>query len=206
MPALTVNTKSVSENVTEESTLNELMDLVQEKYAKNNEFFTEVLLDGVAVSDSNELALLQTPVGQYNQIDFTLKTSIELAFDALETCSAHLDTLMTKVKETAELYRANKIDQANQNFIEITEILNLFIELITTIHQTLKVESDTELSTGKTLQELEIHMLSVVKALLPAKEKNDIIMLCDLLEYELIDNLTQWKITAIPDLKRIKTI
>jgi hypothetical protein len=46
--------------------------------------------------------------------------------------------------------------------------------------------------------------LSVIKALLPAKEKNDVVMLCDLLEYELIDNLTQWKIKVLPELKKLK--
>jgi hypothetical protein len=40
--------------------------------------------------------------------------------------------------------------------------------------------------------------------LLSAKEKNDNIMLCDLLEYELIDNLTQWKIKILPELKKLK--
>lgn len=206
MPTMTFDSKRIRETVSEESSINELMDLVQEKFAKKDEFFTEVILDGKKVTEKDEITLLETPVGQYGEIAFTLKNSTELAFDALDTCSTHLDTLMTKVKDTAELYREAKIDDANQGFIEITEILNLFIELVTTIHQTLQIEAETELPTGKKLQDLEIHLLSVVKALLPAKEKNDLIMLCDLLEYELIDNLTQWKITAIPALKNLKTI
>ncbi len=204
---MTVNSREINrDEIKEQASINEVMDFIQEKFAKENEFFTEVRIDGKTVTEKDEITVLQSPVGQYQQIDFVLKNSQELAFEALSTCSSHLDTLMTRVKETANLYRENKLDQGNQSFIEITEILNLFIELITTIHQTLKVESDQKLPTGRTIQELEIHLLSVVKALLPAKEKNDIIMLCDLLEYELIDNLTQWKITAIPELKRIKTI
>ena len=53
-------------------------------------------------------------------------------------------------------------------------------------------------------QKLEIHLLSVVRSLLQAKEKNDSIMICDLLEYELIDNLKQWKIKILPELKKLK--
>ncbi len=56
----------------------------------------------------------------------------------------------------------------------------------------------------ESIQKLEIHLLSVMKALLQAKEKNDTIMLCDLLEYELADNLTQWKIKVLPELKKLK--
>lgn len=205
MTAITLNSQSVDEKILEDMSLNSLMDIIQEKYAKNDEFFTEVLIDGKVITEKDEIQLLESPAAIYSKIDFTIKNSMELAFDALDTCTDHLDTLMDKIKVTADSYRQNNIDKANEQFIEITDILNLFVELITTIHHTLRVESDTEMETGKTFQDLEIHLLSILKAFVPAKEKNDIIMLCDLLEYELIDNLTQWKITAIPELKRLRT-
>lgn len=129
---------------------------------------------------------------------------LELVFDTLDLCTRHLDTLIKKVKETSKLYKMNKIDQGDKQFIEITEILHLFIELITLIHHTLKVETNTPIYSNKTFQKLEIHLLSIIKALIPAKEKQDTIMLCDLLEYELVDSLMQWKIRAIPELKKLR--
>ncbi len=206
MAELTLNNQSLSEKYSEDSTLNDLMDVIQEKYVNDDQFFTEVLIDGVAISPEKEVQILTSPVSNYSQIDFTVKSSAELAIDALETCSKHLDTLIEKITIVSQSYRENRVDLANKQFVEITEILELFVELITTIHQTLRVESETVLPSGRTIQDLEMHLLSVLKALVPAREKGDIIMLCDLLEYELIDNLTQWKIMAIPELKRIKTI
>ena len=70
----------------------------------------------------------------------------------------------------------------------------------------MEVQSDKKLSSGNTIKQLEIHLLSVVKGILTAEKKNDTVMLMDLLEYELKDNLTQWKITAIPQIKRLNTL
>ena len=45
-----------------------------------------------------------------------------------------------------------------------------------------------------------------IKAINTAFKKNDIVMLQDLLEYELIDNLTQWKIQALPKIKKLNSL
>ena len=42
-----------------------------------------------------------------------------------------------------------------------------------------------------------------MKGIESAKNNNDYIMLNDLLEYELADNLTQWKLKILPRLKKI---
>ncbi len=51
---------------------------------------------------------------------------------------------------------------------------------------------------------LEVRLISTLQQLIPAKEKNDIIMLCDLLEYELVDILDEWKNKVIPELMKLK--
>jgi len=91
-------------------------------------------------------------------------------------------------------------------FGEVIEIMDLFVQLMSRIYKTVRKRHPQQLQATQTFQQLEIHLLSIMKALLPAKEKNDIIMLNDLLEYELIDNLTQWKIKAIPELKKLRDL
>lgn len=129
-----------------------------------------------------------------------------LAFEALNSCPSYIDSIAKEVKSAAKNFYTGNTQQANKSFAEMINILDLFIQLITQIHQTIKISPNTKLSTGKTLHQLQIHLLSVLKAITISKEKNDILMLCDLLEHELLDNLTQWKIDAIPKLKRLKNI
>lgn len=133
-----------------------------------------------------------------------LRSSTNLAFSALNDCSSYIDTIIEKAHLTCKLYNANQRNEADLEFINIIELMDLYIQLISNIHKVLKEAYPTEMSKNKGLSNLEIHLLSVLKAMLPAKEKNDIIMLSDLLEYELVDNLTQWKIKVIPELTALK--
>lgn len=130
--------------------------------------------------------------------------SIDLAFDSLNSCATYIDHINGLIYRLIDEYQAGEADKANNTFIEVIELLDLYVQLMTKIYASLRHHFKNQLVKDESVQNLEIHLLSIMKALLPAKEKADVIMLCDLLEYELIDNLTQWKIKVIPELKKLR--
>ncbi len=130
-------------------------------------------------------------------------SSLELAFESIDSCFGYVDYITTQIHKLIEHYNQGNMDLANQNFVEVIELMDLYIQLVSRVYRVLRVELKT-MQKDESIQKLEIHLLSVMKALLQAKEKNDTIMLCDLLEYELADNLTQWKIKVLPELKKLK--
>ena len=106
-------------------------------------------------------------------------------------------------------FRSNKSSEqemANNAFGDLIDILDLFVQLVASANNHILKNLAQDHPLKETVQKQEIHLLSVLKAALPAKENNDTIMLCDLLEYELIDNLTRWKITVIPQFKKLKNL
>jgi len=132
------------------------------------------------------------------------QTSLELAFESIDSSFGYVDYITSKIQQLIGLYNAGETDQANATFMEVVDLMDLYIQLITKVYSVLRTELEGHSFKDENVQKLEIHLLSVVKALLQAKEKEDVIMLCDLLEYELIDNLTQWKIKVLPELKKLK--
>ncbi|MEA9354699.1 hypothetical protein SHI21_00685 [Bacteriovorax sp. PP10] len=130
-------------------------------------------------------------------------SSLNLAFESIESCFGYVDYITAQIHKLIENYNQGNMDLANQNFVEVIELMDLYIQLVSRVYRVLRVEIPT-MHKDESIQKLEIHLLSVMKALLQAKEKNDTIMLCDLLEYELADNLTQWKIKVLPELKKLK--
>lgn len=137
--------------------------------------------------------------------DLQTKNQIEYTFECLDSCSGYIDNLNMKIIKLSELYHCGEVDQANAIFAEVIEVLDLYIQLITKIYRNIRAFKKGHFQKSEEVQKLEIHLLSVMKAVLSAKESNDIIMLCDLLEFELIDNLTQWKIKVIPELKKTRS-
>lgn len=185
-------------------TLDELMSSLLDNHLEHSEVITSIAVDGKSLTLEEENNLMPKKVSDLSSINFTVKNSLELSYEALDSCSNYIEVVIEKIGLLNELFAKNETQAANALFSEVVEILDLFIQLMSKIHNTLKKNLGKKFIKTKTIQDLEIHLLSIVKALVPAKEKNDIIMLCDLLEYELVDNLTQWKIKAIPELKNMK--
>lgn len=181
-----------------------VLDLINAQYLESKEkVVTEILIDGKLffIDDENDFGNIF--VKDINDIDLSVKTSLELAYEALESCNSYIDTVIASIDQLTETYQSGDQQTANVQFSEVIEIIDLFVQLITGIHKTFKRNIVNLSEQTPIVQQLEIHLFSIIKALLPAKEKEDIIMLCDLLEYELKDNLTQWKIQAIPALKKL---
>ena len=130
--------------------------------------------------------------------------SLQLAFESIDSCFGYVDYITTKIQKLISFYYAGELDLANETFMEVVDLIDLYIQLISKIYRVIKIDLKGQSFKDEGIQKLEIHLLSVIKALLLAKEKEDIIMLCDLLEYELVDNLTQWKIKVLPELKKLK--
>ena len=205
MTIVTVNSQEIDQDsINSSDTFKDLMNFVLSDIAKDKEVITNIKINNKELSLEQEKEILLNPIKDFNDIDFTLKSSIELAFEALDSCSSFLDIAIKKIQELSGLYQQNKTEAANTLFGEVVEIMDTFIQLISKINNTLKNQSGKGFVKSNTIQKLEVHLLSVLKALIPAKEKEDIIMLCDLLEYELIDNISQWKCYAIPELKKLK--
>ena len=136
-----------------------------------------------------------------NQSDF-----LELAFESIDSCFGYIDHIISRIHKLTAHYQANEIDNGNAQFVEVVELMDLNIQLITKVFQVIRLHDKDRILKEEGIQKLEIHLLSVIRALLQAKENNDLIMLCDLLEYELVDNLTQWKIKVLPELRKLRNI
>ena len=79
-----------------------------------------------------------------------------------------------------------------------TDITN-FVELTTLLSKILITKKNINLPDIKTSH---IHLLFILKGINQAQQKNDSLVLEDLIKHELKDNLTQWKIDLIPLIKR----
>lgn len=132
--------------------------------------------------------------------------SLDLAYESIDSCFGYVDHIISRIQKLIVHFNANEIQEGNQQLVEVVELMDLYIQLISKVYNVIRLNNKDQVLKDEGVQKLEIHLLSVVRALIQAKEKNDLIMLCDLLEYELIDNLTQWKIKVLPELRKSKNI
>lgn len=205
MTTISLNNQVINTLENSNTSLTDYMDHLLDKHLKKQEVITGIRVNGKLLSLEEENACLGQSLSSFQSVDFKVQSTLDLAFEALDSCTTYIDVVTQKVRELIELYTNNQLEEANLKFGDVIDIMDLYVQLMSKIHKTLKTNLPNNYSKSKTIQQLEIHLLSILKGLIPAKEKNDLIMLCDLLEYELIDNLTQWKIKAIPELRALRT-
>ncbi|HLE11858.1 MAG: hypothetical protein A2504_06900 [Bdellovibrionales bacterium RIFOXYD12_FULL_39_22] len=128
---------------------------------------------------------------------------VTLTIEALDACPDYIDKMIFNIKKINSSYDENKYQDANKFFEQLTIMLEEFVQLISHIKISIQSNSDQVVAKNQDVVNVENHFLGIIKALIPAKEKNDIIMLCDLLVYELVDNLTLWKEITIPHLRQM---
>ena len=189
-------------NINTDNSLKELENLVNEYLTKSDHVITDIIVDENIIENKNEEITLGQDISNFNSIEFKSKPRVEIAFETLDSCICYINELNGRIHELVSLYRTNKQDEANALFVEVTTILDLFVQLMSKIQRIFT--QSLGLKKGKQSIELELNLLEVIKQLVPARQKNDMIMLCDLLEYELIANLDQWKNQIIPSLQSLK--
>lgn len=88
----------------------------------------------------------------------------------------------------------------NNQLMSLTSDVSQFVEITTLIS---KVMMNRKHSVFMEIKESHIQLLFILKGVVQAQQKQDLVALEDLIKYELRDNLTQWKIDLIPQTKRL---
>lgn len=206
MPEITINNRTEQIDVENYRTLTELIPVIKENYINSEQSLTAISVNGINIINKNENELLNKPLDEINSINISVAQKANILLESINSFHSYIDQLFDKITLTSKFFKNGQQGLGDTVLIDITDTIHTFISLISQVHQNLIVDSDLKLKCGSTIKQLEIHLLSVIKAILYAKKKEDNVMLVDLLEHELKDNLTQWKIAAIPQIKRLNTI
>ena len=110
----------------------------------------------------------------------------------------YLSQTLNRLNQLPSL-RDEKIHNINQIVSSLTMDVGTFVEITTLITRMIQKRHQRTIVGAK---ESHIHLLFVMKGINQASQKGDLEALEDLIKYELKDNLTQWKIDLIPQVKR----
>jgi hypothetical protein len=107
----------------------------------------------------------------------------------LLTNSVHLtNSLVSALLESIDRFELDYLESDIGRFVKLTTLMA-------------KLANDP-LGFQRTVRESHIKLLIILKGLAQARQKQDSLALEELIKYELKDNLTQWKIDLIPQIRK----
>lgn len=119
--------------------------------------------------------------------------------ESVQLSQEFLNQTLVRLHHLPEL-QEEKVHNINQTVSSITMDVGTFVEITTLITRMVQKRYQQTIPGAK---ESHIHLLFIMKGINQAQQKGDLVALEDLIKYELKDNLTQWKIDLIPQVKRL---
>lgn len=136
-----------------------------------------------------------------NQLETLQKSDFVLS--NLDHCQRFLDNINKQVNFILLSLKTSNAEELYDLFATLSESLDLFFELSSKLVSIMKkkILNSVDKSLILEVKQLNIQHLSIIRSLMYCFKTKDFIGFADLLEYELKDGLTQWKINFIPRLK-----
>lgn len=203
MTQITINSNTLEHKFEPSSTLYQIVDFLLTNYLGENEVITKIELDSVAIPNNDINIIHSTLIDSHNQINFFVQDKPQLIFDTLVSCENHLKNTIVGINKIISLYRNDDITNSYGLFIEMIEQINTFIYSMSIINKSLEQHITSAPPVNEEFHTLEIDLLTTLKDILSAKKAGDNVLICDLLEKNLIANLQNWISEVIPKLKKI---
>lgn len=200
MTIICLNGTPIESKANDEMTFDQLVQQIN-AHQQQDMVVTQMLIDGIEV-DAEDFSSRR--VKRYAHIELYTKSKASLAFDCLGSCYRYINAIVEVNQLIVQSYQNSELGKANKLFLEMVELSELFIDLFTKVNHTLKHCFPKTFTKSSASTQVEATLLNILKQVYRAKENGDLIMLCDLLEYELTDNLVQWKQRVIPELEKLK--
>ena len=200
MATIEVNSQRINFDETQFFNLKTLIPKIQKKFPFDQYKVEKVSLNGVNIDLHSDHYQLSQPIHKSDYISINIKKTQNNLLNLIDETSELIEKIIQKIFKSVNELKQDQLDDINKDLNTIIEALDIFIQSLT--HCLKEANFEASEQSLLPIKELEIHLLTVIKAINISQRKRDYIILADLLEYELKDNLTQWKILVIPPLKQ----
>lgn len=199
MATLEVNSHKINFKAEDHINLKSVLPKVLKNFPMSDYSIEHLKLNGKNIDHLNDDPELYHLIKNGDLIQVQISKTQDIKKELLLDIQELLDQVLEQIKITCFHLKEDEFGYSLSKLAKIIDAIDLLLQSMNHLVQELKSNIDF---TYTPLKELQIHLLSVLRAISNAKSSEDYIMLTDLLEYELKDNLTQWKIIILPILKK----
>jgi hypothetical protein len=177
----------------EKKNLKEVIDHVKQNLIKTNEVMKSISINDKSLQESEyENVVLFTGKNE-TLVYIETQSFVDMAIETTSNMREIIDHINALIDNGLSHFRQDKVEEGMNFFEKTIDFMQIFTSALIQVKKFIK-EQCKDITINKRVSELEIHLLSILKGLFDSREKMDLVMITDLLEYELKVNLTTWKI------------
>lgn len=177
----------------------ELMNCIARNAEQEGSRVLQIRLNGEDITGRDRTHLAELPLDQIRELDVETGDPAVLARSTLYSVADFLESLLKELASTAELFRTGNFERSNQSFVRCLDGLQVFMHSLESCRRLLGLSFElmfvptTQGGSEISIAENRRRLFEVLDAMIEAQTNQDWILLADLLEYELLPVLQDWR-------------
>jgi len=169
------------------NTWREVLAELESKHLGEGKVIGSVHFDGEEVTEFRDESVLTRPIQSIAEVRIDAVSLREMVTSAVVESETYLLSLETSLVDVAETFRQQQADQANSKLTQAFEGIKMFVALLRGIE--LSLSSGSNQGPSRVEQTFE-EMTPTLESLIEAQTQKDWVLVADILEFELLANLS----------------
>jgi hypothetical protein len=177
-------------NLSGADSLASMLNSLNGDLVKNGRFIASLRVNGREVADIDEESGQR--LERIGSIEITTESPLSVARNIIAEGKEFIEGLKDCLLQAAEHYSSDS-ESAGRYFDEAVQGLQWFVQMIDFIEQTLQLDFNRLSLNGKPVAVYMLSLNSIFQEIVNAQEGSDPVLLADILEYDLVPHLEEWK-------------
>jgi len=178
-------------NLSGADSLASMLNCLKGDLVKSGRFIASLRVNGRVIADiDGESSQLLERIGP---VEITTESPVRVAGNIIAEGDKFIEGLQDYLAQTAERYSSGS-ERAGSYFVEAVQGLEWFVQMIGFIEHTFKLDYSSLSLNGKPVAEYVRELNSIFLEIVSTQEKCDPVLIADILEYDLVPHLEEWKV------------
>lgn len=171
-------------------TWSDLLNDLESRHLGRGKVITSVRFDGNEVLQFRDAEILNRPLGSIGEVRVEAGPMEEMLKSAVAEAEGYLLSLQTSLADIAETFRQQATGQGNANLGQVFEGIKMFAALL----QGVELQLSGQLRNGTdSVSQILAGMGPTLESLIDAQTQQDWILVADILEFELLANVSAFE-------------
>ena len=191
MQKLTWSNKEICQEFNHCGDLGEIITEIENSFWKKGEVICEIHVNGMYLSESDEAKFSTSKLDEIQQLEVRSNKPDDLFLESIESVIEWIPKVKSAALELSEEFRSGNKDKAVKMFPEVLDGCHWLSSALALLKSFVLKKVDLE-EFSKSWTSAEVSLSLVAVEILQAYEKEDYVMLSDIIEYDLTSSLDKW--------------
>lgn len=178
------------------NTLREVIFEMEKSGTPKGEYVCKINVNGMNMGEEDEIKFANTLRKDINSLEIDFGTLDELVKGMLKSYIQWIPNIKIILLETAKFFQAGDIEKGQKRFLVMLDSCRYYVSSLIELKRSSREISETLF--------VEEHFSALIREVMGAFEKQDYVLLADLVEYELYNLFDVWLAWANDNLQKLE--